>query len=154
MLKSKQQVSAVCWGEQISFNSVFSNIYHISFSLALFFSFLFFPSSPSPRPIQQARYHCLYPLELFGIIPPDSVLTVLDWCCKFPCTVPQNTWPVLGSHGAGDLHSPPSSREWTKFSTCEQSQLNELLTVDAYMKFSHCQQVILNWNCHHVVPLE
>lgn len=41
MLKSKQPVSALRWGEQISFNFVFSNIYHPSFSVASLFSFRF-----------------------------------------------------------------------------------------------------------------
>lgn len=55
---------------------------------------------------------------------------------------------------AEDLHSPSGSREWTKFCTCEQSQLYELLTINVHMKFSYCQRVILNRNCHHVVLLE
>lgn len=65
MLKSEQPVSAVWWGEQISFNFVFSNIYHVSFSLA-FFS----PSNFFCFQVQQARSHFLFPLELFGVTPP------------------------------------------------------------------------------------
>lgn len=46
----------------MSFNFVFSNIYHVAFSP----HFLFF----SPPQIQQARYQCLFPLQLFGITLP------------------------------------------------------------------------------------
>lgn len=74
MLKSEQPVSAVWWGEQISFNFVFSNIYHVSFSLAFFppspfFFFFLLPGSTGWIPL----------LVSIGVIwnnsPPDPTLT-------------------------------------------------------------------------------
>lgn len=62
MLKSEQPVSAVWWGEQISFNFVFSNIYHASFPLAFLFlspPFSFFASRYN-RPDPTACFHWNY----------------------------------------------------------------------------------------------
>lgn len=62
ILKSEQPVSAVWWGEQISFNFVFSNIYHVYFSFAFLFPPFFFSffASRYNRPDPTACFHWNY----------------------------------------------------------------------------------------------
>lgn len=90
MLKSEQPVSAVWWGEQISFNFVFSNIYHVSFPLAFLFPSFFF-SFFFCFQVKQARSHCLFPLELLGVTAPRPYTNSFRVMLQVPlCTSPEH----------------------------------------------------------------
>lgn len=88
------------------------------------------------------------PQALHGLCWAQLLYQESGWCCGFPWAVPHSAWPLLGTHGGGDLHSSPHPREWTKNSApVNRTNWNDPLSTGVYMKFAPCRYIMGNRNC-------